>query len=163
MTYSKTHTPPELAVTQPSISRNLQNHHTRHNLNFAIFQEVVEAPGGGIARRVTGIDEVIGYNKHSDGVLTRGMFEWDPVKDKHYFRGMFQSHLMENKIAAQMGFENKRDVYDELTRRADAIQTMADRDLTHYDDVFDLLNLYYNAGWDTFRAAVDTWVSVTER
>ncbi len=45
------------------------------NLNFAIFQEVVEAPGGGIARRVTGIDEVIGYNKHSDGVLTRGMFE----------------------------------------------------------------------------------------
>ncbi|MBT3453072.1 MAG: type II/IV secretion system ATPase subunit, partial [Euryarchaeota archaeon] len=69
------------------------------NLNFAIFQEVVEAPGGGIARRVTGIDEVIGYNKHSDGVLTRGMFEWDPVKDKHYFRGMFQSHLLENKIA----------------------------------------------------------------
>ena len=48
------------------------------NLNFAIFQEVVEAPGGGIARRITGIDEVIGYNKHSDGVLTRGMFEWDP-------------------------------------------------------------------------------------
>ena len=30
------------------------------NLNFAIFQEVVEAPGGGIARRVTGIDEVHG-------------------------------------------------------------------------------------------------------
>ena len=133
------------------------------NLNFAIFQEVVEAPGGGIARRITGIDEVIGYNKHSDGVLTRGMFEWDPVKDKHYFRGMFQSHLMENKIAAQMGFENKRDVYDELTRRADAIQIMADRDLTHYDDVFDLLNLYYNSGWDAFRSAVDTWVSVTER
>ena len=69
------------------------------NLNFAIFQEVVEAPGGGIARRITGIDEVIGYNKHSDGVLTRGMFEWDPVKDVHYFRGMFQSHLLENKIA----------------------------------------------------------------
>ena len=49
------------------------------NLNFALFQEVVEAPGGGIARRITGVDEVIGYNKHSDGVLTRGMFEWDPV------------------------------------------------------------------------------------
>ena len=133
------------------------------NLNFAIFQEVVEAPGGGNDRRITGIDEVIGYNKHSDGVLTRGMFEWDPVKDKHYFRGMFQSHLLENKIAAQMGFENKRDAYDELTRRADAIQVMADRDLTHYDDVFDLLNLYYNGGWEAFRSAVDTWVSVTER
>jgi|TARA_Y200000002_G_scaffold142769_1_gene117929 flagellar protein FlaI len=130
------------------------------NLNFAIFQEVVEAPGGGIARRITGIDEVIGYNKHSDGVLTRGMFEWDPVKDKHYFRGMFQSHLLENKIAAMAGFANKRDIYDEMLRRADAIQRMADRDLTHYDDVFDLLGLYYSNGWDHFSRAVDTWVGL---
>jgi flagellar protein FlaI len=130
------------------------------NLNFAIFQEVVEAPGGGIARRITGIDEVIGYNKHSDGVLTRGMFEWDPVKDKHYFRGMFQSHLLENKIAAMAGFANKRDIYDEMLRRAEAIQRMADRDLTHYDDVFDLLGLYYTNGWDHFSRAIDTWVGI---
>ena len=132
------------------------------NLNFAIFQEVVEAPGGGIARRITGIDEVIGYNKHSDGVLTRGMFEWDPVKDKHYFRGMFQSHLLENKIAAMAGFANKREIYDEMLRRADAIQRMADRDLTHYDDVFDLLGLYYSNGWDHFSRAIDTWVGINQ-
>ena len=133
------------------------------NLNFAIFQEVVEAPGGGIARRITGIDEVIGYNKHSDGVLTRGMFEWDPVKDKHYFRGMFQSHLLENKIAAMAGFSNKRDIYDEMLRRATAIERMADRDLTHYDDVFDLLNIYYNSGWEYFDSAVDSWVGVNHK
>ena len=130
------------------------------NLNFAIFQEVVEAPGGGIARRVTGIDEVIGYNKHSDGVLTRGMFEWDPVKDKHYFRGMFQSHLLENKIAAMAGFANKRDIYDEMLRRAAALDKMADRDLTHYDDVFDLLGIYYNNGFEAFDRAIDTWTGV---
>ena len=130
------------------------------NLNFAIFQEVVEAPGGGIARRITGIDEVIGYNKHSDGVLTRGMFEWDPVKDKNYFRGMFQSNLLENKIAAMAGFASKRDIYDEMIRRADAIQRMADRDLTHYDDVFDLLGLYYSNGWDHFSRAIDNWVGL---
>ena len=109
------------------------------------------------------MDEVIGYNKHSDGVLTRGMFEWDPVKDKHYFRGMFQSHLLENKIAAMAGFSNKRDIYDELERRRQAIQDMADRDLTHYDDVFGLLNVYYQSGWDAFRSAVNTWVSVNDR
>jgi flagellar protein FlaI len=133
------------------------------NLNFAIFQEVVEAPGGGIARRITGIDEVIGYNKHSDGVLTRGMFEWDPVKDKHYFRGMFQSHLLENKIAAMAGFANKRDIYDEMLKRAAAIQRMADRDLTHYDDVFDLLGLYYSNGWEYFDRAIDTWVGINHK
>jgi flagellar protein FlaI len=131
------------------------------NLNFAIFQEVVEDPnGGGIARRVTGIDEVIGYNKHSDGVLTRGMFEWDPVKDKHYFRGMFQSHLLENKIAAVAGFSNKRDIYDEMLKRAAVLERMVERDLTHYDDVFDLLGIYYNSGWEMFSRSVDSWVGV---
>ena len=130
------------------------------NLNFAIFQEVVEAPGGGIARRITGVDEVIGYNKHSDGVLTRGMFEWNPVKDVHYFRGMFQSHLMENKIAPQMGFSNKRDVYDEMQRRTEVLQKMVDRNLTHYNDVFDLLGIYYVQGWEPFVSAIETWVGI---
>ena len=82
------------------------------------------------------------------------------VKDKHYFRGMFQSHLLENKIAAMAGFSSKRDIYDEMLRRADAIQRMADRDLTHYDDVFDLLGLYYTNGWEHFDRAVDTWVGI---
>lgn len=132
------------------------------NLNFAIFQEVTET-NGNLVRRITGVDEVIGYNKHSDGVLTRGMFEWDPLKDKHYFRGMFQSHLLENKIAAQAGFANKRDVYDEMLRRASALDRMVGRNLTHYDDVFGLLNIYYNSGWETFDKAVDSWVSQKDR
>jgi flagellar protein FlaI len=132
------------------------------NLNFAIFQEVVEAPGGGIARRITGIDEVIGYNKHADGVLTRGMFDWDPVRDKHYFRGMFQSHLMENKMAALMGFDNKRDIYEEMARRTEALQRMVDRDITHYDDVFDLLDIYYQQDWAAFSNAIDIWVPIED-
>ena len=132
------------------------------NLNFAIFQEVTET-NGNLVRRITGVDEVIGYNKHSDGVLTRGMLECDPLKDKHYFRGMFQSHLLENKIAAQAGFANKRDIYDEMLRRASALDRMVDRNLTHYDDVFGLLNIYYNSGWETFDKAVDSWVSQKDR
>jgi flagellar protein FlaI len=127
------------------------------NLNFALFQEVTEVKGQ-VVRRVTGIDEVIGYNKHSDGVLTRGMFEWSPTQDKHYFRGMFQSHLLENKIAAQAGFANKRDIYDEMMKRSGTIERMVKRDLSHYDDVFELLDIYYNEGWDAFDTAVDSWV-----
>ena len=35
----------------------------------------------------------------------------------------------------------------------------------HYDDVFDLLGIYYSSGknFETFSAAIDTWVSITER
>lgn len=130
------------------------------NLNFAIFQEVVEAPGGGIARRITGVSEVIGFDKTADGILTRNMFEWDPVADVVYFRGMFQSDMLENKIAPRMGFRSKRDIYDELQRRTDAIQVMCDRDLTHYDDVYDLLDVYYKEGWDRFASAIQSWTGI---
>jgi hypothetical protein len=40
---------------------------------------------------------------------------------------------------------------------------MVDRNLTHYDDVFGLLNIYYNSGWETFDKAVDSWVSQKDR
>ena len=130
------------------------------NLNFAIFQEVVEAPGGGIARRITGVSEVIGFDKTADGILTRNMFEWDPVNDEVYFRGMFQSDMLENKIAPRMGFRSKRDIYDELERRTIALQRMVDRDLTHFDDVFDLLDVYYKEGWDRFASALETWTGI---
>ena len=130
------------------------------NLNFAIFQEVVEAPGGGIARRITGVSEVIGFDKTADGILTRNMFEWDPVNDEVYFRGMFQSDMLENKIAPRMGFRSKRDIYDELERRTIALQRMVDRDLTHFDDVFDLLDVYFKEGWDRFVSSVETWTGI---
>ena len=130
------------------------------NLNFAIFQEVVEAPGGGIARRITGVSEVIGFDKTADGILTRNMFEWDAVSDEVYFRGMFQSDMLENKIAPRMGFRSKRDIYDELERRTIALQRMVDRDLTHFDDVFDLLDVYYKEGWDRFASSVETWTGI---
>ena len=76
---------------------------------------------------------------------------------------MYNTHLLENKIAAMAGFANKRDIYDEMLRRAAAIERMADRDLTHYDDVFDLLNIYYNSGWEYFDSAVDSWVGVNHK
>lgn len=47
-----------------------------------------------------------------------------------------------------------------MERRTEAIQRMADRDLTHYDDVFDLLDVYYQQGWEQFSSAIDTWVGV---
>jgi len=37
---------------------------------------------------------------------------------------------------------------------------MVDRELTHYDDVFDLIGIYYNNGWEHFDRAIDTWTGV---
>ena len=85
------------------------------------------------------------------------------MKDVHYFRGMFQSHLLENKIAAQAGFSSKREIYDELMRRTEALEAMVDRGLSHYDDVFELLGIYYNGGFESFSSAISGWVPIAER
>jgi hypothetical protein len=53
-----------------------------------------------------------------------------------------------------MGFQNKRLIYDELQRRTEIIERMVERDLTHFDDVFDLLDIFYIQGWDEFVANV---------
>ena len=71
---------------------------------------------------------------------------------------MFQSYILENRIAPFMGFQNKRLIYDELQRRTEIIERMVERDLTHFDDVFDLLDIFYIQGWDEFVANVETWV-----
>jgi flagellar protein FlaI len=62
-----------------------------------------------------------------------------------------------------MGFENKRDIYEEMNRRTEALQRMVDRDLTHYDDVFDLIGIYYSNGFDSFKSAIENWVGINHR
>ena len=60
-------------------------------------------------------------------------------------------------MAALMGFENKRDIYEEMSRRTEALQRMVDRKITHYDDVFDLIDIYYQQDWQSFSDAIDVW------
>jgi flagellar protein FlaI len=69
---------------------------------------------------------------------------------------------MENKMAALMGFENKRDIYEEMARRTETLQRMVDRNITHYDDVFDLLDIYYQQDWDAFSNAIDIWTPIED-
>ena len=35
-------------------------------------------------------------------------------------------------------------------RRTEALEAMVDRGLSHYDDVFELLGIYYNGGFESF-------------
>ena len=65
-------------------------------------------------------------------------------------------------MAALMGFDNKRDIYEEMARRTEALQRMVDRNITHYDDVFDILDIYYQQDWDVFSASIDSWVPIED-
>ncbi len=64
--------------------------------NLALFQEIVYKEGR-ILRRCSAIEEIIKYSKEKGGVLTRTIFEWDPIRDRHYFTGMYNSYILEHK------------------------------------------------------------------
>ena len=117
------------------------------NMNVALFQEIVYDEGR-IIRRCSTIEEVIKYSKEKGGVLTRAVFKWDPITDKHHFTGIFNSHILENKVAPKMGLENTKDIYKEMERRAKIIQRMVDDNLVGYDDVNGIFAEYSEKGYE---------------
>ncbi|MFO8050255.1 MAG: type II/IV secretion system ATPase subunit [Thermoplasmatota archaeon] len=117
------------------------------NMNLALFQEIVYEEGR-ILRRCSAIEEIIKYSKEKGGVLTRTIFEWDPVRDRHYFTGMYNSFILEHKIAPKMGLEFSKDIYTELERRERVIRSMVEGNILGYDEVNRIFLAYSDNGWE---------------
>ncbi|HID73609.1 MAG TPA: hypothetical protein EYP43_01010, partial [Thermoplasmata archaeon] len=115
------------------------------NLNIALFQLMVYERGR-IVRRVNTLEEILRYSPAKGGVLTRTVFQWDPVEDKHRFRGRFNSHILENLIAPKMGLVDIREIYSVLDRRAEIIARMVERKIFSYKRVNDIFKRYYQKG-----------------
>jgi flagellar protein FlaI len=117
------------------------------NMNLALFQEIVYEEGR-ILRRCSAIEEIIKYSKEKGGILTRTIFEWDPVRDQHYFTGMYNSYILEHKIAPKMGLEFSKDIYTELERRERIIRGMVENGIIGYDAVNEVFKAYSERGWE---------------
>ena len=117
------------------------------NMNVALFQEIIYTEGR-IIRRCSALEEIIKYSKQKGGILTRTIFEWDPVRDTHYFTGMYNSYILEHKIAPKMGLEFSKDIYSELDRRERVIDNMVKSGITAYDEVNAIFRRYSEKGWE---------------
>lgn len=117
------------------------------NMNVALFQEIVYKEGR-IIRRCSAIEEMIKYSKERGGILTRTVFEWDPVRDTHYFTGMYNSYILEHKIAPKMGLDFAKDIYSELDRRERVIRSMVESGITGYEEVNAIFRRYSEKGWE---------------
>ena len=115
------------------------------NLNIALFQQAVYVKGR-FLRRVLNVVEIEGYYEELGGVATRSVFEWDSVSDRHIFRGMNNSYILERKIAEVAGYEDPKDIYNELFLRARIIQRMAELGITDYWDVYREIKNFYEKG-----------------
>lgn len=117
------------------------------NLNVVLIQQAVYRKGK-FLRRVTSIEEIEGYFEELKGVATRRVFEWDPVNDTHVFRGLNNSYVLENKIAETAGYEDPREIYDELFLRARIIEGMIREGILNYHDVVEVIKAFYIKGID---------------
>ncbi|AEH06889.1 type II/IV secretion system ATPase subunit [Methanothermococcus okinawensis] len=115
------------------------------NLNVALFQLAVYSRGK-FLRRVVGVEEIEGYYKEVDGVITRGVFEWDPQKDKHNFTGLNNSYILEDKIANVAGYDDPREIYNELNLRTRILEEMIARGMFGYYEVLDVIWSFYEKG-----------------
>ena len=90
------------------------------NLNVVILTSMVKLPTGKMGRRVTGINEIVGYDPVFDSFTFIESFHWNEETDTFDFTGYMTSFILEQKIAPRMGMPSrkKQRIYAELERRA---------------------------------------------
>jgi flagellar protein FlaI len=115
------------------------------NCDVALFQNRVKQ-GDDVLRRVTSVQEIEGYSAHEGGVVTREAFSWDPRDDEVVFKGRNNSHVLENQIATLLGYDDTREIYDELDRRAEVIRRLIDADVVGYHEVNEAIETFQRDG-----------------
>jgi archaeal flagellar protein FlaI len=117
------------------------------NLDFVLIQMAVERKGKRL-RRVLSLDEIEGYNKAVDGVITRKAFEWNAAADRHVFKSNRNSYILEERIAKLAGYENPSEIYDELDLRKKILDRMVEEKIFDYYEVVQFIWTYFREGVD---------------
>lgn len=115
------------------------------NLNLSLIQMAV-SHNGKMLRRVLDVTEIERYYAPTNQMVTRQVFEWDSVNDKHVFKGMFNSYILEKKIALMAGYSDTRDIYVELAKRTLILQKMVEHKIMNYFDVWEVIKSYFYGG-----------------
>lgn len=115
------------------------------NLNLSLIQMAV-SHNGKMLRRVLNVTEIERYYAPANQMVTRTVFEWDPKEDKHVFKGMYNSYILEKKIAMMAGYTDTRDIYIELAKREKIINLLIQNEVFNYFDVWELIKNYFYAG-----------------
>lgn len=115
------------------------------NLDVVLIQMAVERKGKRI-RRVLSVDEIEGYNKEVDGIMSRKAFEWDAVSDTQIFKSNRNSYILEQRIAPQAGLQDPMQIYEEYDRRKHILERMVEEKIFDYYEVVQFIWTFYREG-----------------
>ncbi len=115
------------------------------NLNVCVVLHAMYKDGI-LIRRIQAIEELEGYYEEAGGVVTRAVFQWNSAEDKHEFRGLNNSYILEEKIAAKQGYKDKRKIYDELFTRTRILNAMVEHEIFDFYKTFEIVKAYREHG-----------------
>ncbi len=115
------------------------------NLDVVLIQMAVERKGKRL-RRVLSLDEIEGYNKVVDGIISRKAFEWNATDDSHSFKANRNSCILENRIAKNAGLIDIMKIYDEFDLRKRILERMVEEKIFDYYEVVQFIWSYYREG-----------------
>jgi flagellar protein FlaI len=115
------------------------------NLDVVLIQMAVERKGKRI-RRVLSVDEVEGYNKQVDGIMSRKAFEWNAVDDTHTFKANRNSYILESRIAKMAGLTDPMQIYEEYDKRKHILDRMIEEKIFDYYEVVQFIWTFYREG-----------------
>jgi archaeal flagellar protein FlaI len=119
------------------------------NLNLVVIAQQVRLPNGSLARRVTSINEIVGYDSINDAFSFMEVFRWKPVDDSFDARGANQSHLLEEKVATRRGipYEKRNQIYSLLKQRAEVLRRIHEQKITGFFELYAVLSKAYREGY----------------
>ena len=115
------------------------------NLNIVVLQGTVYIKGK-MERRVLSIYEIERYVPEIKRMAAREVFVWDRLKDKHVFRGKYNSYILERKIAPMLRLDNPKKIYDILEFRAKILKRMVEEEIFDFYEVWEVLKRFYEYG-----------------
>jgi flagellar protein FlaI len=111
------------------------------NLNLIILTSAVKRPDGQTVRRVTSLNELVGFDAETGGFTFVQMFSWEPLTDTFVWTGRGSSYLLENKIATMLGLPDskKAEIYLEVERRAKILERLHKAGYAKFWDLFHMI------------------------
>ncbi|WP_393972207.1 type II/IV secretion system ATPase subunit [Oxyplasma meridianum] len=107
-------------------------------LSTVIFNKFIRVDGN-LVRRITEINEMMGYDPDTGDVLFNNVFSYDAATDKHYYNG--NSSILE-KIRSATGMSRQEFDQDFLKRKT-VIENMAKNGITDYRTISKVIQTYY--------------------
>ncbi len=119
------------------------------NLNLVVIAQQVRLPNGSLARRVTSINEIVGYDSVGDAFSFMEVFRWKPQDDTFDARGVSQSYLLEEKVATRRGipYERRQQIYSLLKQRSEVLRRIHEQKITGFWELYATLSKAYREGY----------------